>query len=186
MYFERTDEEIINSYKEGNVDDFHFLIKRYTPPLFNFSMRFVGKDNATDITQEVFIKVWKKIDNFDFKKSSFKTWIFTIAKNTALDFLRKNKKTTTFTELEPIDKKDSFSDKIEDENILPDEALQKIQDKEFLNDLLENLSLEHKTVLTLHYQEEMTFDEIGKILNKPLNTVKSYHHRAILKLRKML
>ena len=81
---------------------------------------------------------------------------------------------------------DSFSEKIPDENILPDEALQKLQDKELLNNLLEKLQLEYKTVLVLHYQEELTFDEISKVLNKPLNTVKSYHHRAIIKLRKVL
>lgn len=182
MSSSKTDEEIINEYKEGNKEIFKFLIDRYTPPLFNLSAQLVGKDNATDIVQEVFIKVWKKIDKFDQNKSSFKTWIFTIAKNTSIDFLRK-KRPFTFSSLESIEKESTFEESIVDEEILPDEVVQKMQDKEFLNKLLETLSAEDKTVLTLHYQEEMTFQEIGEILNKPLNTVKSYHFRAIKKLR---
>ena len=70
--------------------------------------------------------------------------------------------------------------------ILPDEALQKLQDVEYLNKLLGELSPVYREVLILYYQEEMTFDEIGKILNKPLNTVKSHHRRAILKLKNII
>ena len=184
MSLKNTDEEIISSYKNGNIEIFKLLVNRYTSPVFNFTARFTGKGNAPDATQEVFIKVWKKIDNFDPKKSSFKTWIFTIAKNTSIDFLRKSGKITTFTDLEK--EEDSFAETITDEGILPDESVQKLQDKDFLNNLLDHLSTEYKTVLVLHYQEEMTFDEISKILKKPLNTIKSYHHRAILKLRKMI
>jgi len=70
--------------------------------------------------------------------------------------------------------------------LLPDEALQKLQDSEFLKKILKKLSTHHKIILLLHYQEDMTFEEISKILNKPLNTVKSQHHRAIIELRKLL
>ncbi|MEI6581041.1 MAG: RNA polymerase sigma factor [bacterium] len=181
----RTDEEIINLYKNGDKEVFKELINKYTPSLFNFTARLVGKDFAPDIVQEIFIKIWKKIDNFDFKKSSFKTWIFIIAKNTALDFMRK-RRSINFSYLENEDENSTFSETIKDEELLPDEALQKLQDKDFLNNLLEKLSIEYKTILTLHYQEEMTFEEISKVLKKPLNTVKSNHFRAIIKLRKML
>jgi RNA polymerase sigma-70 factor (ECF subfamily) len=184
MHTSETDENLITHYKKGNKEVFKFLIDRYTSPIYNFSAQIVGKDNAADIVQEVFIKIWKKIDKFDQSKSSFKTWIFTIAKNTSIDFLRK-KRSFTFSSLENIEEKSTFEERIMDEEILPDEVIQKIQDKEFLNKILEVLSVEYRTVLTLHYQEEMTFEEIAEILNKPLNTVKSYHFRAIKKLRKM-
>ena len=80
----------------------------------------------------------------------------------------------------------SFAGNIPDENLLPDEALQKLQDSQFLNKILEKLHSHYREVLVLHYQEEMTFEEIGKILDKPLNTVKSQHRRAIMELRKIL
>jgi RNA polymerase sigma-70 factor (ECF subfamily) len=182
---EETDEEIIIAYKTGDREAFKKLIDRYTSPLYNFSARLAGKRNASDLVQEVFIKVWKNIDRFDGKKASFKTWIFVVARNTITDFLRR-KKDLNFSDLEKDDGEDSFFEKIPDENLLPDEALQKINDAELLNKLLDKLPADYKSVLSLHYQEDMTFDEIGKVLNKPLNTVKSYHRRALLLLRKML
>ena len=184
MSFDRTDEEIIISYKNGNKEVFKELIDRYICPLYNFTARLTDKNNAEDIVQEVFIKVWKNIHHFDSTKASFKTWLFTIAKNTTTDFLRK-KKSILFSDMQ--NEEDSeFSETIEDKNLLPDQALQKLQDLEFLNKLLEKIPNLHKTILLLHYQEEMTFDEIGKVLEKPLNTVKSYHRRALLNIRKML
>jgi len=185
MHREETDEEIVNSYKKGNKEVFKTLIDRYTSPLFAFTARLAKKENAQDIVQEIFIKVWKKLDNFDEEKSSFKTWIFTIAKNTSIDFLRK-KKFLTFSDLENYEDDFTFSETIPDESLLPDEILQKLEDKNLLNKLLEEINLEWKTILILHYQEEMTFDEISKILNKPLNTIKSNHRRALIKLRKMI
>ena len=177
---DKTDEEIIELYKSGEKEAFKFLINRYTPPLFNFALRLTNKNDAPDMVQDIFIKAWKNIKKFDSKKASFKTWIFTIAKNTITDFLRK-KRSILFTEVE-----ESFSENIPDENLLPDEALQKLEDVETLNKILEKLHPNYREVLILHYQEELTFEEIGHILNKPLNTVKSYHRRAIIELRKML
>jgi len=181
---DKTDDEIIALYKSGNEEVFKDLIEKYSPSIYNFTAHIIGKDNATDIVQETFIKVWKNINRFNSLKSSFKTWIFTIAKNSITDFLRK-KKHLNFSDIENDDDY-SFSESIEDENLLPDQALQKLQDSKFLNKLLDKLSLQYRTILILHYQEEMTFDEIGKILKKPLNTVKSYHRRAILELRNMI
>ncbi|MBU0611946.1 sigma-70 family RNA polymerase sigma factor [Patescibacteria group bacterium] len=184
MSFIKTDEEIVSLYKTGNKKIFKELVDRYTPPLYNFSARLIGKDNAPDMVQEVFIKVWKNISNFNPSKASLKTWIFAIAKNSITDFLRK-RKCLNFSDLE-YEEDPVFSENIVDENILPDEALQRLQNSSLLDKLLNQLPPQYKTVLILHYQEEMTFNEIGKILEKPLNTVKSYHHRAILELRKTI
>ncbi|KKQ03405.1 MAG: RNA polymerase, sigma-24 subunit, ECF subfamily [Parcubacteria group bacterium GW2011_GWB1_36_5] len=187
MLFNETDEEIIDLYKNGNQEAFKNLIDRYTPSIFNFSARLTDKDNASDLAQEIFVKAWRNLHKFDISKASFKTWLFTIAKNTIIDFLKK-KKSLNFSDLDLENFKDeiTFSETIPDENLLPDETLQKLQDSELLNKLLEKLPIHYKTILILHYQGEMTFVEIGKILDKPLNTVKSYHQRAILKLKKMV
>ena len=192
MFSERTDEEIIILYKEGNKEVFKELIDKYTTPLFNFTARLTDKDNAQDIVQDVFIKIWKKLNSFDTSKSSFKTWIFTVTKNSIIDFWRKNKipggqkKILSFSDIENSNYDFPFSENIKDTEILPDEALSKLEDTEFLSKLINNLPENYKTVLILHYQEEMTFTEIGEILNKPLNTVKSCHQRAIMNLRKMI
>ena len=180
---EKDDDQLIKEYLDGNQDSFRLLIDKYTPSLYNFSIRFVGKDYANDIVQDAFIKIWRNIKKFDHKKANFKTWIFTITRNTITDYLRK-KKMINFSSLDKEEEK--FEDSIEDEVILPDEALIKLEDKEFLNNTIDQIPNNYKEVLILYYQEEMTFSEIGKMLNKPLNTVKSYHYRALIILKKML
>lgn len=176
------DEELIEKYKNGEVDNLRILIERYTSHIYNYSFRFVGEMNAPDVTQEIFIKVWKNLKNFNQSKSSFRTWIFTIARNTIIDFLRK-KKSIVFSDLDNED--EIFEETLVDESSLPSEVIKKIEDKKILNDLLSNLPDKYKEVLILYYQEEMTFAEIGEMLNKPLNTVKSYHYRAIQKLKEL-
>lgn len=199
MLYSESDEEIIILYKNGKEEAFKDLIDRYSSSLFNFTARLTNKDVANDIVQETFIKVWKNLHKFNIEKANFKTWIFTIAKNTATDFLRKSgsasggKKIINFSDMlarssggNKNEEDISFSENIPDETLLPNEVLQKLQDSELFNKVLDELPTHYKTVLILHYQEEMTFDEIGKILKKPLNTVKSYHYRAITELRKIL
>jgi len=186
-FAESTDEEIILLYKSGDQEAFKILINRYASPLYNFTARLTNRNDASDIVQEIFIKVWKNIKHFNPAKASFKTWIFTIARNATTDFLRK-KKSLLFSDIGGNDDEnmDSFSENIPDKDLLPDAALQKLQDSRLLDEILQKLPSNYREVLLLHYQEEMTFDEVGKILDKPLNTVKSQHRRAIMKLRKML
>ena len=180
----RNDDEIIEIYKSGEREIFKVFIDKYASLVFNFVAHIAGRNEATDITQDVFIKAWKHLHRFDSKKASFKTWLFTIAKNTSIDFLKK-KRVLLFSEIENEENPD-FSENIPDNKLLPDELLQKLQDVDLLNNTLEKLSANYKTVLLLHYQEDMTFEEIGKVLDKPLNTVKSHHRRALLELRKMI
>lgn len=174
------DEELISKYNNGDEDSLRILIDRYTNHIYNFSVRFIGVNNTPDIVQDVFIKVWKNMGKFDISKSSFKTWLFTIARNTITDYLRK-KKMKVFSELNKED--EEFTETIEDEALLQDEVIERLEDKEYLNSLLDKLPNNYKEVLILYYQEEMTFAEIGESVGKPLNTVKSWHRRALIKLR---
>ena len=179
----KSDEDIIKEYIGGDENSFKSLVDKYTSSIYNYSVRFVGVDYAKDIVQDVFIKAWKNIKKFDNDKASFKTWLFTIASNTITDYLRKKK----MVQFSSFDKEEeSFESSIPDEVILPDEALIKLEDKELLNNTLDKIPANYREVLVLYYQEEMTFNEIGKLLNKPLNTVKSHHHRALIMLREIL
>lgn len=177
------DQILIQRYLDGDEDSLKMLIDKYTSSVYNFTSRFVEDSYRDDIVQEVFIKVWKKLENFDKDKSQFKTWLFVVARNTTIDYLRK-RKIILFSSLD--NEEESFAENIEDEIILPDQALQKLQDKELLDKILSELKDEYKTVLMLHYQEDMSFKEIGEVLGKPMNTVKSYHQRALIILRKQL
>lgn len=178
--FMEDDNLLIKKYLDGDQDSLRLLIDKYTSSIYNFSSRLTGISNSADITQDVFIKAWKNLHNFDESKAQFKTWLFSIARNTTTDYLRK-KKSIPFSY---IKEEDLSPDEILDGNLLPDEVYQGLQDKELLIKALEKIPNEYKIVLTLHYQEDLTFKEIGEVLNKPLNTVKSYHYRALMMLKK--
>ncbi len=186
---EEQDENLVNSYLDGNKEALKEIIDKYTPSLYNYARRIANKNDAPDIVSETFIKIWKSLSKFDKQKSSFKTWIFTIIRNTTTDFLRK-KKNILFSDLEENsdskneETKNSLIENIKDENINIEEICIKLEDLKYLNQVLENISIKYKEILILHYQEEMTFNEIGILLKKPLNTVKSDHRRAILELKK--
>src|SRR3989338_9557385 len=83
-----SDEKLAELYADGNESAFAVLIERHLPAVCGFARKYVGDaDNAEDIAQETFVKVWKNIKTFDTKRN-LRSWLFTIAKNTALDYLR--------------------------------------------------------------------------------------------------
>lgn len=166
-----------------DIDDksFEDMVVEYTPLLFNFLGKIAGRENASDLTQETFIKIWKNLRKFDPKKASLKTWIYTIARNTAMDFLKK-KKAVVFSELSEYE--NERVENIIEDSPLPDEMFETKENRELLKNLLENLPANYKMIILLYYEEELTFEEIAKIMNKPLNTIKSWKRRAILELKK--
>lgn len=181
---DQTDGELVQNSIIEDKGSFDELVHRYTTPIYNFAYRLTGNiEYAEDITQDTFIKVWKNLKKYD-SKYSFKSWIFTIARNTTTDFLRK-KKSILFSNLEMPDNT-PFESTIADTTELPLESLMKLEEKEILSETLKQLPIDYQTVLILHYQNDMTFEEIGKTMGKPLNTVKSWHRRALIKLREIL
>ncbi len=179
-----SDRQLISNYLKGDEKSLEVLIKRYLKPIYSFVFRFVSNiQDAEDITQEVFIKVWRNLKRFD-QNGKFKTWIFTITKNTCLDWLRR-KQQISFSELETDDEK-SFVEKIPDSQSLPNELLEKKDFADLLNRAIKKLSPKYKMILFLRYNDHLTFRQISEILEKPLNTVKSYHRRALILLRNYL
>ena len=181
---ESSDEILIREYIDGDERALKTLIERYTPSIYGFAARLAGSSEASDIVQDVFIKVWKNLKKFNSKKAQFKTWLFTIARNTVTDHLRK-KKQVLFSDIDTTPE-ESFAENIRDEARLPNEIAEKLEDQNLLHTLLSNLPLEYQTVLALYYQEDMTFSQIGDVLKKSVNTVKSHHFRALKSLRKMI
>jgi len=178
-----TDKDLISKYLEGDESALELLIGRYLKPIYSFAYRLVGNSqDAEDISQEVFLKVWKNLKKYNDTKS-FKTWIFTITKNTAYDFLRK-KKEIVFSDFENDDGENNLEDSPVSLEILPELALIKGEDVAILEEAIKKLPPDYRTVLFLKETGELTFEEIGEIINKPMNTVKSHYRRAILSLRK--
>lgn len=181
----KTDQQLVADYLNGEEGVLPELINRYLKPAYNFAYRLTGNaQDAQDISQETFLKMWKNLKKYR-PEESFKTWLFTIARNTAFDLMRK-KRNLVFSDISGNSTEDSFEEKLADEFSLPaDEIISQMENKKMLDDLLAQLPYNYREVILLHYLDELTFDEIGKILGKPLNTVKSWHRRALLELRKL-
>lgn len=181
----RTDEKLVSDYLSGDRAALDVLIQHYLKPIYHFAYRMVGNaHDAEDITQDTFVKAWRHIKRFDERKS-FKTWVFSIAKNTALDFLKK-KKTVPFSAFENAEGDNVLIDGIADAEPLPPELFDRADLAEFLAATVQKLSSEHRMVLVLHYNEQLNFREIAEVLREPLHTVKSRHRRAIIALRALL
>ena len=183
---EKTDDELILEYRNKDESAFNLLIERYAKPLYGFAYRMTGKKElAEDIVSETCIKVWKKISSYSVGNNTFKSWVFTIARNTTIDQLRK-KKMPVVSDFDTKDGNNYLMETVYDLDTLPATLIEKAEQKKMIDGALSSLSFENKEILTLHYQEEMTFEAIGKILDKPLNTVKSRHRRALVKLKEYL
>lgn len=177
----QSDNELVVAYKNGEQMALEALVGRHLSSVYNFVRRFVGEENASDVTQETFVRVWKNIKRFD-EERNFKVWLFTIARNIAIDWTRK-RKTTPFSSFE-----DENGEPFEVEDFSPS-SLEIFQKKEFagaIERILGELPPEKKAIVLLHDAEMLSFKEIAEVVGKPLNTVKSQYRRAIIALRKIV
>ncbi len=182
---ERSDIELVDAHMGGDTESFEILVLRYGKSVYAFATHLVGNAaEAEDVTQETFIKAWRHLDKFDIEKN-FKTWLFAIAKNSAFDTLRK-KRTIPFSRFEDESGNNMLLETLTDPEPIPDEIFAKLEAADALHDALPKLSPDMRAVLSLYYGEELTFREIGEILGKPLDTVKSQHRRACIMLAKLL
>lgn len=179
------DQILIEKYLQGDEKSLEVLIRAYLRPIYSFVWRYAGNaQDAEDITQEVFVKVWRHLKKFNQNKS-FKTWIFAIAKNASLDHLKK-KRAIPFSEFDQEDGSNLITDTLADPSPLPMELLEKAGMARMLNEAMKKLSPQYRMVLFLRYNDHFTFREIAEVLEEPLQTVKSRHRRALIILRKLL
>jgi RNA polymerase sigma-70 factor, ECF subfamily len=177
--------QLISDYLKGDEKALETLIKKFLNPIYSFVYRHIGNaKEAEDITQEIFIKCWKNLKKFDYSKN-FKTWIFSIAKNASIDFLRK-KKNINFSDLEGVDEEKEWSDNIKDSAPLPDEIFEKKNLAEILHNAINKLPVKYRMVLFLHYNDHFNFREISETLEESINTVKSRHLRGVKMLKGIL
>lgn len=175
-----SDQQLIKNYLLGDEKSLEILVKKYLPVIYNFSYKYVGDEaQASDIAQETFVKAWKNLKKYKSDKK-FSTWIFAIAKNCAIDYLRR-KKEVSFSALEDEEGNNQFLNNVSAEDI----SFTDIESSE-IKDAIQKLSPQQQVVIYLHYQQDQTFEEIAHILHEPLNTCKSRHRRALHELKEIL
>ncbi len=179
----KTDEELVAEYLTGNEGAFASLVQRHLKSVYSFAARSVSND-AEDIVQDSFLKVWKSLHTYEPQKARFKTWLMRIARNTVTDYLRK-KKLFVFSDLES-EQSDSRILDVSDPEPLPDELIARAQDARDVEEVLKKLSPPYREVILLRYVNHLTFEEIGNVLDEPANTVRSRHRRGLAQLRQHL
>ncbi len=192
-----TDEILVELSKNGNNAAFNILVERHIDHIYNFVKQYCKEnEDADDITQSSFIKAWKHIKSFK-TGNKFTTWLFTIARNTALDHIKK-RRSYSFSQMDIFgsnsrsgnsngDNGDmSFVDTLKDPEPLPSEVFQRNELAIELSLAMETLPQDWRAVLVMHYTDEMTFEDIAMVLGRPMNTVKSWHRRSLIKIREML
>ena len=171
-----TEEELVKLLRNKDKAAFSYLYDNYSAALYGIVLRILNRDVevAQDILQDVFLKIWNKIDLYDNSKGTLFTWMINISRNTAIDTLRNVKRTN----IQPINDFVSAIDK--------EHQLESKEDKIGLKEVVNRLKAEHKLMIDLAYFSGYTQDEIAKHLNIPLGTVKTRTRAALLELRKSL
>ncbi len=183
------DFELIRAFKKGNSKAFEELVHKYKDRVFNTIYSITGMpDQADDITQEVFIKVYYSLGSFKYK-SSFSTWLYRITVNKCLDTLRKNQKRTKIISLESeLSLKESMKLKdvldIKEEN-LEDKMIRK-ELQNTIQKILNAIPEKYRVIFTLKEIEHLSYDEISKVMNISIDKVKVWLFRARQKLKEKL
>ncbi len=181
------DIEIINEILKGNTNAFELLIDKYEKMVYNLAFRMLNNTlDAEDITQDVFIKLYKNIEKCS-GKQSIKTWVYTIAYNSCIDELRKKKGKNYISLDKNIEGEDkSFSLEIPSKDLSPEEA---VLQKENINEIEKALLMINEQQRALIYLRDikgLSYVDIGAITGLTLGTVKSRLNRARTALRKVI
>ncbi|MFZ2522222.1 MAG: RNA polymerase sigma factor [Minisyncoccia bacterium] len=181
----KDDEQLISAYLEGDDHSLAILVDRYLTDAYNFAFKLTNDSHiAEDVTQESFMKAWKNIRKF-IPGNSFRSWLFSIIHNTSIDYLRK-KRELPFSNFENNEGHNSLVATLVDTEPLQDELIAMAEDTRYVENLLNQINPQYREVLTLRHTSNMTFDEMSKLLSRPLHTVKSQYRRGITSLRRLM
>ncbi|MDQ3696499.1 MAG: sigma-70 family RNA polymerase sigma factor [Gemmatimonadota bacterium] len=184
------DADVAALAKQGREEAFRELVRRYERPVFSLVYRMVrDREMAEDLSQETFVKVLSHIDRYrpEFKLSS---WLFKIANNVAIDYLRKRQLDTVSMEGSPHA---ATAAEVEatsfDVQARQETALEEMESRELgaaIERAIAHLRPEYRSCILLRHVEGRSYEEIASMLDLPLGTVKTYIHRARHELRRAL
>ena len=172
------DDKFVSEALSGNEASYKKLVDKYQKPLY-FHIRKMIKEVelVEDLVQEVFMKAFKNLSTYS-NDYAFSTWLYRIATNHTIDYLRK-KKLKTLSINEPYKTKDGEMEiQLPDETYLTDEPVMKKQRKNIVQQAIQDLPEKYKAVIEMRHMEEKSYQEIAEILDLPLGTVKAHIFRA--------
>jgi RNA polymerase sigma-70 factor (ECF subfamily) len=176
----KSDLELVKDFQAGKVEAFNELVRRYQQKVYWIARRMVGDhDEADDVTQEVFVKVYKKIKNFR-SDSSFYTWVYRITTNTAINVLRQRK----IVNLVRLDEVFPALSSMSDDSLDPAKKLEMKENQSLLEEAVSELPAKQKKVFVLRYFEEMPYEDISKILKITVGGLKANYFHALKNIQK--
>jgi RNA polymerase sigma-70 factor (ECF subfamily) len=170
---------IDKAINEKDQQAYALLMERYRKPVYHMILKMVRNvDDAEDLTIEAFAKAFKNLHRFK-KDFTFSTWLFRIATNNSIDFIRKKRlQTMSLDSSYKDDSGEPVSIDVEDNNLNPQEEAIKSQKIELIQMFVTKLPAKYQRLVRLRYFQELSYDEIARELEAPLGTVKAQLHRA--------
>ncbi|PLX25959.1 MAG: RNA polymerase subunit sigma-24 [Ignavibacteria bacterium] len=175
----RTEDKIlIADAIAGKQDAYKRLMKKYHNAIYHLIIRMVGNnDDVEDLTQEAFIKAFHSLASFN-DEFAFSTWLYKIATNNCIDYLRK-RKLKTFSIDRPLSSQDGDQQyEIPDDSHTPDSEILQDQQTSTIQYAIDQLPEKYRVVIVMRHQEEKSYEEIADELELPLGTVKAHIFRA--------
>jgi len=180
------DRALVARILEGDRDRFTQLVKRYEKRVINYVYRITHRyEDAHDLTQEIFVKVFLALDRYD-PKYQFSTWLFRIAQNSAIDALRKKSIAEVPLTRPASDDENAKERDFADDGISPYRALKNKQLSAAIDKAVGDLPPDYRELIQLRHFAELSYEEIASMKKLPLGTVKNKLFRARNLLKEVL
>jgi len=175
----------------GDAVAWEEIVQRYHRRIYNICYRFTGSGtDADDLTQEVFIKMYRTLNSYDVERGAFMTWVTTVTRNLLVDHFRKTRQERVTDSLDtPQSEQDDampLGERIPDKGSSPDTKVQSREAKEAVHVALQKLSPELREAVILRDLQDMDYREIATVLRVPEGTVKSRINRGRAELARLL
>ena len=182
-----TDEKkLIKRVLAGDPEAFSDLMAIHEKQVYNLCLRMTGHpEDAQDLAQEAFIKAWRGLRFYKFE-SSFSTWLYRLTSNVCIDFLRQQKRRATGSLTVTDEEGEETELEIVDPAPLPEQQASDREDQAQIAEALNQLEVEFRLALTLRVVDDLSYEQIGEVLDLKPGTVKSRIARARTKLKKIL
>jgi RNA polymerase sigma factor (sigma-70 family) len=180
------DNILITNALKGDSEAFGQLVKKHHSLLFNLSFRMLGsREEAEDVIQQVFIEAYRHLKDFH-REAQFSTWLYSITLNRTRNCLRSRKNRSLVSiDTNWTDDEQRSEIQLTDKSPTPEKVLEKKSDLDWLHKNVKSLSADYQAIVTLHYFQNLSLQEVSTRLKRPVATVKVYLHRARKELLKM-